>query len=118
MTDQTSVHGTVADGFEAVRDEFAAVVAEEAKINEPGAQLAAYRGGRLVVDLWAGDGMSGDSLAGVFSSSKGAAHLVVALLVQDGVLDLARTVASYWPGFAAEGKGELTLQQLLEHRRA
>jgi CubicO group peptidase (beta-lactamase class C family) len=116
MTDQTSVHGTVADGFEAVRDEFAAVIAEEAKINEPGAQLAAYRNGRLVVDLWAGDGISGDSLAGVFSSSKGAAHLVVALLVQDGVLDLANTVASYWPEFAAEGKGKLTLQQLMEHR--
>ncbi|NJP78996.1 beta-lactamase family protein [Streptomyces sp. AA8] len=46
----------------------------------------------------------------------GAAHLVVALLVQDGVLDLDREVAAYWPEFAAEGKGRLTLRELLAHR--
>ncbi|WP_406093966.1 serine hydrolase domain-containing protein [Streptomyces sp. NBC_01013] len=109
-----TVHGTVAAGYEAVRDEFAAVLTEEH--NEPGAQLAVYREGRLVVDLWAGDGIDGDSLPAVFSSTKGAAHLVVALLVQDGTLDLDRTVASYWPEFAAEGKGQLTLRELLGHR--
>jgi CubicO group peptidase (beta-lactamase class C family) len=113
---ETRVQGTVAEGFEPVREEFAAVIAEEATINEPGAQLAAYLNGRLVVDLWAGDGIDGDSLTGAFSSAKGAAHLVVAMLVQDGTLDLAREVARYWPEFAAEGKGALTLQQLMEHR--
>lgn len=109
-----TVHGTVAPGYEAVRDEFAAVLTEEH--NEPGAQLAVYRDGLPVVDLWAGDGIDGDSLPAVFSSTKGAAHLVVALLVQDGTLDLDRTVASYWPEFAAEGKGTLTLRELLGHR--
>lgn len=49
MTVETALQGTVADGFEQVRDEFAAVVAEE--VNEPGAQLAAYWNGRQVVDL-------------------------------------------------------------------
>ncbi|MFD8690542.1 serine hydrolase domain-containing protein [Streptomyces sp. NPDC059651] len=109
-----TVHGTVAAGYEAVRDEFAAVLTEEH--NEPGAQLAVYRHGEPVVDLWAGDGIDGDSLPAVFSSTKGAAHLVVALLVQDGTLGLDRTVASYWPEFAAEGKGALTLRELLGHR--
>ncbi|MCX5142027.1 MULTISPECIES: serine hydrolase domain-containing protein [unclassified Streptomyces] len=109
-----TVHGTVAAGYEAVRDEFAAVLAEEP--NEPGSQLAVYRNGRRVVDLWAGEGVDADSLPAVFSSTKGAAHLVVALLVQDGILDLDRTVASYWPEFAAEGKGALTLRELLGHR--
>jgi CubicO group peptidase (beta-lactamase class C family) len=113
MSQRIAVQGTVAEGFEAVREEFAAVVAEE---SDPGAQLAAYLDGRRVVDLWAGEGVSGDSLTCVFSSTKGAAHLVVALLVQDGVLDLEREVASYWPEFAAEGKGALTLRELLEHR--
>ncbi|MEV0747786.1 serine hydrolase domain-containing protein [Streptomyces sp. NPDC050273] len=118
MSDHSSatitVRGTVTAGYEAVRDEFAAVLTEEH--NEPGAQLAVYRDGRLVVDLWAGEGIEGDSLPAVFSSTKGAAHLVVALLVQDGTLDLDRTVASYWPEFAAEGKGALTLRELLGHR--
>ena len=108
-----SVQGLVAEGFEAVREEFAAVIAEEP---DPGAQLAAYLHGRPVVDLWAGDQITGDSLHGLFSSGKGAAHLVVALLVQDGILELDRPVASWWPEFAVEDKGELTLRDLLAHR--
>lgn len=48
------MHGHVADGFEGVYEEFAAVLAEEA--GEPGAQLAAYLHGRRVVGLWAAKG--------------------------------------------------------------
>jgi len=109
-----SVQGWVAEGFEGVREEFAAVVAAEPA--EPGAQLAAYLDGRPVADLWSGEEVTGESLTGVFSVSKGAAHLVVALLVQQGVLDLDREVASYWPEFAAEGKGAVTLRQLMSHQ--
>jgi len=108
------VQGTVAEGFEEVREEFTAVLAEEPA--EPGAQLAAYVNNRQMVDLWAGSAVTGDSLTGVFSSGKGAAYLVVALLVQDGVLALDQTVAHYWPEFAAEGKADVTLRELLTHR--
>ncbi|MFB8025776.1 serine hydrolase domain-containing protein [Streptomyces sp. NPDC056465] len=112
--DTITVHGTVTAGFEGVRDEFAAVLA--ADHTEPGSQLAVYHHGRPVVDLWAGEGIAGDSLPAVYSSTKGAAHLVVALLVQDGVIDPERTVASYWPEFAAEGKDRLTVRELISHR--
>ncbi|MEW1900971.1 serine hydrolase domain-containing protein [Streptomyces sp. NPDC086147] len=108
------VHGTVEPGFEPVREVFAEIAAHEAR--DGGAQLAVYHRGRLVVDLWGGDGVDGDSLLALYSSSKGAMALVTALLVQDGALDLDRTVASWWPEFAAEGKGETTLRQLLSHR--
>ncbi|MGA5498686.1 serine hydrolase domain-containing protein [Streptomyces cinereoruber] len=108
------VHGTVEPGFESVREVFAGIAADEAR--DGGAQLAVHHRGRLVVDLWGGDGVDGDSLLALYSSSKGAMALIVALLVQDGVLDLDRTVASWWPEFAAEGKGETTLRQLLAHR--
>jgi len=64
-----------------VREAFAAV--------DSGAQLAVYVHGRRVV---------------VYSSTKGAATLVVALLVQDGALELDRPVADCWPEFAAAGK--------------
>ncbi|MEU1629451.1 serine hydrolase domain-containing protein [Streptomyces sp. NPDC020096] len=113
VTESAVVHGTVAEGFEAVRAEFEAFVAAEP--TDPGAQLAAYQDGRLVVDLWAGD-VDGNSLTGVFSVTKGAAHLVVALLVEEGVLDLDRRVADYWPEFAAWGKGAVTLRELISHR--
>ncbi|MEV4065998.1 serine hydrolase domain-containing protein [Nonomuraea dietziae] len=109
----SKIHGTVSEGFEEVRAEFAAVADGEAGL---GAQLAVCLNGRRVVDLWTGDGVSGDSLHALYSSAKGAAHLVAALLVQDGTLKLEAAVASYWPEFAAEGKGDLTLRDLLAHR--
>ena len=108
------IHGTVAEGFEAVREEFSSVVAAERP--DYAGQLSAHVRGRRVVDLWAGADTDGDTLFGVFSSTKGATHLVVALLVQDGMLELDREVAYYWPEFAAEGKGAVTLRELLAHR--
>ncbi|MEV8431939.1 serine hydrolase [Streptomyces sp. HUAS 31] len=108
------IHGTVADGFEPVREEFATFVAGELPDYE--GQLCAYVHGRKVVDLWAGDGCDADSLHGVFSSTKGAAYLVVALLIQEGTLEPDRKVTYYWPEFGAEGKGGLTLRDLLSHR--
>ncbi|MFE2559423.1 serine hydrolase domain-containing protein [Streptomyces sp. NPDC059352] len=108
------VHGTVEPGFESVREVFAEIAANEAR--DGGAQLAVHHHGRLVVDLWGGDGVDGDSLLGLYSSSKGAMALVTALLVQEGALDPDREVSSWWPEFAAEGKGAITLRQLLAHR--
>ncbi|TDC79560.1 serine hydrolase domain-containing protein [Streptomyces hainanensis] len=116
MTTQTSdlaVQGTVAEGYEPVREEFAALLAAEPEL---AAQVAAHVDGRRVVDLWGGPGMAGDSLLGVFSSTKGAAFLVVALLAQEGALDLDREVAAYWPEFAAAGKAGVTVRELLGHR--
>ncbi|MFI9785337.1 serine hydrolase domain-containing protein [Kitasatospora sp. NPDC051984] len=109
-----AVQGTVAAGFEGVQDEFAAALGEMNA--SPEAQLVVHVDGRRVVDLWSGDGTEPDTLMNVFSISKGAAHLVVALLVQDGVLDLDREVSSYWPEFGAHGKDRLTLRELLAHR--
>ncbi|WP_039828213.1 EstA family serine hydrolase [Nocardia testacea] len=108
------VHGIVADGYEQVRAEFAAVVAEED--GQSGAQLAAFVRGRKVVDLWAGREVSGTSLTGLHSTTKGAAGLVVALLIQDGALDVDRPVAHYWPRFAAAGKERITVRDVLVHR--
>ena len=45
------VQGTVEDGFEPVRDAFAANFARR---GERGAAVAVYRHGRKVVDLWGG----------------------------------------------------------------
>jgi CubicO group peptidase (beta-lactamase class C family) len=100
------VRGTVEPGFVGVRDEFAAFLSEPDP--DPGAQLAVYHRGRLVADLWGGDDGDGGSLTGVFSVTKGATHLIVALLVQEGVLALDQPVGSL--PFA------LSLRELLGHR--
>ncbi|MFC4912813.1 serine hydrolase domain-containing protein [Actinomadura gamaensis] len=106
-------HGFTADGFEGVRAAFAAAV--NGPDGDPDAQLAVFQNGRKVVDLWASP--AGEhAITGLFSTAKGAAHLVVALLVQDGTLELDRRVAEVWPEFAAHGKDRLTLRDLLGHR--
>src|SRR5688572_27910254 len=100
------VHGTVAPGYEKVREVFAA---ELARLGDLGAQLAVHRHGRPVVDLWTIDP---DALMGLLSVTKGAAFLVVALLAQDGVIDVNRSVRHYWPQFTPD----VTVRELLGHR--
>ncbi|MFD6873706.1 MULTISPECIES: serine hydrolase domain-containing protein [unclassified Streptomyces] len=108
-----TVGGTVAAGWEPVREAFEAFVTAEP--HSPEAQLAVRHHGRTVVDLWGGEDTDGDTLSGVFSLIKGATHLVVALLAQEGVLDPERPVSSYWPEFTGHGKEGLTLRQLVAH---
>ncbi|WP_030765005.1 MULTISPECIES: hypothetical protein [unclassified Streptomyces] len=55
------VGGTVAAGWEPVREEFAAFVAAEP--HSPEAQLVVHHRGRRVVDLWAGEDTDGDTLS-------------------------------------------------------
>jgi CubicO group peptidase (beta-lactamase class C family) len=114
MGNRGRIFGDVSERFEVVKREFAEVAGEEGE--ELSAQLAVYVQGTCVVDLWTGPEMSGETLLGVYSASKGAAHLVVALLVQDGVLNLDQRVSHYWPEFAVEGKSYVTLRELLSHR--
>ncbi|MBS2532994.1 beta-lactamase family protein [Catenulispora sp. NF23] len=114
MTQHADIHGTVAPGFEAVRTEFTAIAAGQGA--EYPAQVAAYRDGARVVDLWTGPDTEADTLFGAYSASKGAVHLVVALLVQEGVLDYDQKVSHYWPEFAVQGKRDLTLRELTAHR--
>ncbi|MFD9355509.1 serine hydrolase domain-containing protein [Streptomyces sp. NPDC060031] len=108
------MNGTVEPGWEPVREEFEAFVAAEEV--SPEAQLTVYHHDRRVVDLYAGESTGADTLSGVFSLTKGASHLVVALLAQDGVLDLDRPVWAYWPEFTGDGKERLTVRQLAAHQ--
>jgi CubicO group peptidase (beta-lactamase class C family) len=79
------------------------------------AQLCVRIGDAVVVDLVCG-AMDADSLLPVYSSSKGATAVVVALLVERGQLDLDARVGSYWPEFGCAGKEAVTVRQLLSHQ--
>jgi CubicO group peptidase (beta-lactamase class C family) len=79
------------------------------------AQLSVHIGSTRTVDLAVG-ALDADSLLPVYSSSKGATAVVVALLVDRGRLDLDAPVASYWPEFAAAGKHDIPVCQLLSHQ--
>ncbi len=80
------------------------------------AQLVAYHRGELVLDLTGDDAFGPDALLPIFSSSKGASAVVIALLVERGQLDLDARVTTYWPEFGAAGKGNVLVRQLLSHQ--
>ncbi|MFC6887182.1 MULTISPECIES: serine hydrolase domain-containing protein [Actinomadura] len=105
--------GTVRAGFERVREVFEAGAADRPGVN---LALAVRLKGEQVVDLRAGPGYGPDSLQGVYSVTKGAAGVVLALLVQRGLIDPDEPVATYWPEFAAEGKDRLPVRWLASHQ--
>ncbi|HEM46084.1 MAG TPA: class A beta-lactamase-related serine hydrolase, partial [Alphaproteobacteria bacterium] len=87
-----------------------------------GAACCVYREGRPVVDLWGGlaDRDRGrawqeDTVAIVFSTTKGVTAICVNRLLEQGVLELDAPVARYWPEFAAAGKGDIPLRWVLCH---
>jgi CubicO group peptidase (beta-lactamase class C family) len=110
------VRGSVAPGFEVVRDAFAAQLHD---LGDGGAAFAAVIGGNVVVDLWAGcagaRAWSRETRAVIMSATKGVAATAVACVVDDGLIDVEAPVASYWPEFAGAGKSEVTVAQLLSH---
>ncbi len=114
------INGTVAQGFERVADAFRGNFEE---FPELGAGFALYADGELQVDLWGGvadktTGRAWDdtTLQLVFSTTKGAAAICVARLVDAGKLSYDDTVASHWPEFAANGKESITVAQMMSHQ--
>lgn len=114
------VGGDVDEGYGAVADAFRGNFTER---HEIGAACVVYHGGRKVVDLWGGyrDGVrrvpwEADTMVPVFSTSKGVAAVTLAVLHARGLLDHDERVATYWPEFAAAGKGDVTVRQLLAHQ--
>ena len=109
--------GTVAPGFEAVRDAFIEAQAKD----RGGAQLCVYRHGRQVVDLWAGhdpenDRPYGEETIGVLMScTKGLVAGAVHMLVERGKVDLDAPMARYWPQFGQAGKDKITVRQAIAH---
>src|SRR5262245_15861041 len=116
----TRIGGSVAPGFERVRDSFAANFADHGEI---GAACCLYRNGQPGVDIWGGYAdraqqreWQRDTLQIVFSATKGMTTLCVLRLVERGVLDLDAPIARYWPEFAANGKDRIPLRWALSHR--
>lgn len=88
-----------------------------------GGALSVFIDGRPVVDVWTGwadrDGVqawTADTGAMVFSATKGVTATVIHRLVDRGLLSYDEPVAEYWPEFGANGKGDITLRDVLRHR--
>ena len=117
ITTQTA--GGVAPGFEEVRAEFERNFSERGEI---GAAVAAYWRGEKVVDLWGGrrnpDGeepWNEDTMVVVNSTTKGMSAMTLAVANARGWIDYDARVGRYWPQFVQNGKGTITVRQLLGH---
>ncbi|XP_071852769.1 beta-lactamase domain-containing protein 2-like [Apostichopus japonicus] len=116
------IFGTVAPGFEEVRDVFRQNYELGLDNSEAGSAFSVYKNGEKVVDLWAGYADAEakrlwreDTMTVIFSSSKGLAAITIAVLADRGLIDFKEPVAKYWPEFAQNDKEKITVEQLLEH---
>ena len=120
MTDTVAVEGYCHPRFAGVRTAFADNFVERGDV---GAAVAVYHQGDLVVDLTGGwqdaartRPWAADTVVNVWSSTKGVQAACFAMLVDAGKLDYADPVARHWPEFAAAGKDQITVGQLLSHQ--
>lgn len=114
------IHGFCDPRFESVRKVFRRGFESGAEL---GAAVCITVDGEAVVDLWGGwideertRPWERDTLANVYSSTKGITAIAAHQLVDQGKLDLDAPVATYWPEFAAGGKAEVPVHHLLSHR--
>ena len=90
---------------------------------EIGVQVAAYLGGKLVVDTWGGLAdvgaarpVAGDTLFNVYSVTKAVAATALHVQVDRGLMDYDAPVVRYWPEYGAHGKQKTTVRDVLTHR--
>lgn len=113
----------VALGFESVLDAFR----ENFLLNDDqadiGSALSVYRHGELVVDLAGGyrdleqqSLWTHDTLANIWSSTKGATAIAFARLVDRNLVNYEDRVVDYWPEFGAAGKETTTIADLFSHQ--
>jgi CubicO group peptidase (beta-lactamase class C family) len=117
------ISGFVAPGFEAVLETFSENFAGVAGTREVGAGLSVYRHGEVVVDLVGGfrdleetTPWTPNTLANIWSSTKGVTAIAFARLVDRGLVDYEDPVAAYWPEFGVAGKKGTTIGDLLSHQ--
>ncbi|WP_378738530.1 serine hydrolase domain-containing protein [Nocardia brasiliensis] len=113
-----AVHMLIDDRFTAVAAKFFAMFRRK---RQGGGAFAVYLNGAPVLDIWAGWADSdrrwrADTMALSYSTGKGVAATVVHRLAERGVLDYDAPVATYWPEFAANGKADITVRDVLNHR--
>ncbi|MCR9094802.1 MAG: beta-lactamase family protein [bacterium] len=113
-----SISGSVAAAFWPVAKAF------ERQIDSSGggAAVCVYYEGRKVVDLWGGvrdehgRPWREETMSMSFSTSKGITSTLLNQLVDRGELDYDDPIARYWPEFGANGKGTISVRDLMTHR--
>ena len=92
---------------------------------EVGAACSVVVDGETVVDLWGGfrDGgrtrhWDARTTVCMMSVAKGVTGIVFNMAVDRGQIDIDMAVAHYWPEFARNGKADIPVRWILDHRAA
>lgn len=117
MSEPSAPRGMTASGQGDVRALFQRHLAQGW---HPGAQLAVYRDGHLLLELAAGEAAPGRALRTcdpmlLFSATKPIMAVCLHLLHERGRLAYDTPVRSFWPEFARGGKRDVTVRQVLSH---
>ncbi|HVI91655.1 MAG TPA: serine hydrolase domain-containing protein [Dongiaceae bacterium] len=115
-----TIQGTTDPAFAVLREAFSSIFTDGL---EHGAAVAAMVDGKVVVDLWGGFAdpaatrpWQRDTLANVWSATKGVMSVAIAMLVARGKLRYDASIADVWPEFAAGGKQDISLDLALSHQ--
>jgi CubicO group peptidase (beta-lactamase class C family) len=114
------LQGYVAPRYEGLHDAF---LRNFRDLGEIGGSFAVMVDGEFVADLWGGwtdmaktVPWEPDTIACVWSTSKGIGAVCFAMLVDRGLASYEDKVSEYWPEFAAEAKGDVTIGMLVSHQ--
>ncbi|HSC61767.1 MAG TPA: serine hydrolase domain-containing protein, partial [Rhizomicrobium sp.] len=113
------IHGFAKPGFEQVRETFEN---NFKNLGDLGASYCVTKNGETVVDLWGGYSDAAktkpwvkDTIINVYSTTKTMTALTALMLADRGLIDFNAPVAKYWPEFAANGKANITVAQIMSH---
>lgn len=105
--------------FESLIDVLSAQIDEGEDL---GSSVAVTLEGEMVVDIWGGwcdserqHPWQHDTITNVWSTTKTMASLCALVLVERGLLDVYAPVSQYWPEFAANGKEQIVVRQVMAH---
>ena len=94
-----------------------------AERGELGAAISVWRDGEELIEMHGGFRKAGreqlwtrDTLVLVWSATKGIGSACLLHALQENRIDIARRVSEFWPEFAQENKGEITIAQLMSHQ--
>ncbi len=114
-----TIHGTCDPRFEELKTLLSDSIDRGTDV---GASVAVIHRDDMVVDLWGGyrdEARSApweeDTITNVWSTTKTMASLCALVLADRGEIDVHAPVARYWPEFAAEGKADVPVRDLLAH---
>ncbi len=116
----TKAQGTTDSKFSKLKDALASCHADGLM---QGGSVAVVLDGKPVAELWCGHADAAgtkpwaqDTLVNVWSCTKGVLATTIAMAVERGLLRYDMRLAEVWPEFGANGKQDITLEQVMTHR--